>query len=357
MMMMMKIRDHSRSNPTVGIAPWDYHFVEDPTAEIYPPPSCADATFDVDAMAALLRYLPSNNDDGDFADDFDVPVDAFSCDNFRMFEFKVKKCALARSHDWTECPFAHPGEKARRRDPRKYHYSGGACPDFRRGECRRGDACEYAHGVFESWLHPARYRTLPCKDGTHCHRRVCFFAHTPDQLRVLTHSATSPEASPSRIGHDSLSAMPMFGSSPKSTLFSPLSPTTGSPPVSPNSVNQLAESMRYLQLNKMNMGLGMSVSPPTWGIRIGSPRSPPTTRPGFTNLPNTPIRARVSPGFSTVDAWGTSFEEEPFMERVESGRELRERIYAKLGKENSLNRVNSDDGLCPDFDWVNELVN
>ncbi|GFP85853.1 zinc finger CCCH domain-containing protein 2 [Phtheirospermum japonicum] len=25
-----------------------------------------------------------------------------------MFEFKVKKCARARSHDWTECPFAHP---------------------------------------------------------------------------------------------------------------------------------------------------------------------------------------------------------------------------------------------------------
>ncbi|EPS65346.1 hypothetical protein M569_09425, partial [Genlisea aurea] len=150
------------------------------------------------ALVALQRFLPSNSDDVvvEEGEDFDVPVDAFSCDNFRMFEFKVKKCALARSHDWTACPFAHPGEKARRRDPRKYHYSGSACPDFRKGACKRGDACEYAHGVFECWLHPARYRTQPCKDGTHCRRRVCFFAHTQEQLRVLPYSSSSSAVSP-----------------------------------------------------------------------------------------------------------------------------------------------------------------
>lgn len=94
-----------------------------------------------------------------------------------------------RSHDWTECPFAHPGEKARRRDPRRFHYGGTACPDFRKGACRRGDGCEFAHGVFECWLHPARYRTQPCKDGTGCKRRVCFFAHTKEQLRLLPGAA------------------------------------------------------------------------------------------------------------------------------------------------------------------------
>jgi hypothetical protein len=26
----------------------------------------------------------------------------------------------AYSHDWTECPFVHPGENTRRRDPRKF---------------------------------------------------------------------------------------------------------------------------------------------------------------------------------------------------------------------------------------------
>ncbi|KAH7299709.1 hypothetical protein KP509_24G025600 [Ceratopteris richardii] len=123
-------------------------------------------------------------------------LDIYSSDDFRMYEFKVRKCVRGRSHDWTECPFAHPGEKARRRDPRRYNYSGTACPDFRKGNCRRGDACEYSHGVFECWLHPTRYRTQPCKDGRSCRRRVCFFAHTRDQLRAVQTEGESPPSTP-----------------------------------------------------------------------------------------------------------------------------------------------------------------
>ena len=88
------------------------------------------------------------------------------------------------------------GEKAKRRDPRKFQYSGTACPEFRKvtlaaqaamqcnvchegkvgqaagmngaftamqsGCCRRGDGCPFAHGVFECWCHPSRYRTQVC---------------------------------------------------------------------------------------------------------------------------------------------------------------------------------------------------
>lgn len=115
---------------------------------------------------------------------FDLDAAAFSSDHFRMHEFKVKRCPRARPHDWTQCPFAHPGEKARRRDPRRYRYSGTACPEFRKsGCCRRGDACPFAHGVFECWLHPSRYRTQLCTDGGACKRRVCFFAHNESELR------------------------------------------------------------------------------------------------------------------------------------------------------------------------------
>ncbi|KAG0456787.1 hypothetical protein HPP92_024575 [Vanilla planifolia] len=113
----------------------------------------------------------------------DIKNSMYATDEFRMFSFKVRPCSRAYSHDWTECPFVHPGENARRRDPRKYHYSCVPCPDFRKGTCRRGDMCEYAHGVFECWLHPAQYRTRLCKDGTNCARRVCFFAHTNEELR------------------------------------------------------------------------------------------------------------------------------------------------------------------------------
>ncbi|XP_022738319.1 zinc finger CCCH domain-containing protein 54 [Durio zibethinus] len=107
----------------------------------------------------------------------------YGSDEFRMYAYKIKRCTRMRSHDWTECPYAHRGEKAQRRDPRKVPYTAIACHAFRNGKCHKGDACEFAHGVFEYWLHPARYRTRACNAGRFCQRKVCFFAHTPDQLR------------------------------------------------------------------------------------------------------------------------------------------------------------------------------
>ncbi|KAK7311403.1 hypothetical protein RJT34_09533 [Clitoria ternatea] len=242
--------------------------------------------------------IPSNACD----EDFDTPIHLFSTDHFRMFQFKIKNCPRGRSHDWTHCPYAHPAEKARRRDPRKYHYSGVACPDYRKGTCKRGDTCQFAHGVFECWLHPSRYRTQLCKDGTGCRRRVCFFAHTDDQLRV-------PEP---------------FVSSPTSVINSSFS---DSPPASPGnrrygaahvmSVREIVNSMLNLQL-KDGAYLARHV--------FGSPRG----------------------GFLCVG--GSEEEEEPVMERVESGRDIRAQMYAKL-----LSMENSN-GPVPDIGWVSELV-
>ncbi|KAG8376089.1 hypothetical protein BUALT_Bualt09G0027200 [Buddleja alternifolia] len=283
--------------------------------------------FQTDSIKALQRYLASNsNDDGDLAS-----VDAHTCDHFRMFEFKVRMCSRGRSHDWTECPFAHPGEKARRRDPRKFHYAGTACPDFRKGYCRKGDSCEFAHGVFECWLHPARYRTQPCKDGMNCTRRVCFFAHSPEQLRVL-----SPR------GSDSYGARVTFMSPPES-----MSPATDSPPMSPmtgNSVDEMVASLRQLQLNKVKS------MPSSW--MAGSPRVN-MTRSGYFSLPNTPTRAEI--GYFDHDQEKQE-EEDPVMERVESGRDLRAKMFEKLSKENPLDRVDRDPNQNPDLGWVSELV-
>ncbi|KAK1437987.1 hypothetical protein QVD17_03788 [Tagetes erecta] len=127
------------------------------------------------------KFLPYNTG----ADSDDEDGDPYAADHFRIYEFKVRKCTRSRSHDWTDCPFAHPGEKARRRCPRRFNYLGTVCADFRRGSCARGDLCEFAHGVFECWLHPSRYRTEACKDGKNCQRKICFFAHTQRQLRVV----------------------------------------------------------------------------------------------------------------------------------------------------------------------------
>ncbi|GMH04425.1 hypothetical protein Nepgr_006264 [Nepenthes gracilis] len=149
----------------------------------------------------------------------DIKDSIYATDEFRMFSFKIRPCSRAYSHDWTECPFVHPGENARRRDPRKFHYSCVPCPDFRKGACRRGDMCEYAHGVFECWLHPAQYRTRLCKDGTNCNRRVCFFAHRPEELRPLYHSTGSAVPSPSAVAPsvtvmDMAAALNLFPGSP-----------------------------------------------------------------------------------------------------------------------------------------------
>lgn len=165
----------------------------------------------------------------------DIKNSIYSTDEFRMYSFKVRPCSRAYSHDWTECPFAHPGENARRRDPRKFHYSCVPCPDFRKGACRRGDMCEYAHGVFECWLHPAQYRTRLCKDGTNCNRRVCFFAHLPEELRqsyISTGSSVHSPRAGSATAMDLAAAMSLLPGSPSSV--SAMSPSPFTPPMSPS---------------------------------------------------------------------------------------------------------------------------
>ncbi|KAK1428836.1 hypothetical protein QVD17_17676 [Tagetes erecta] len=174
----------------------------------------------------------------------DIKNSIYSTDEFRMYSFKVRPCSRAYSHDWTECPFVHPGENARRRDPRKYHYSCVPCPDFRKGTCRRGDMCEYAHGVFECWLHPAQYRTRLCKDGQSCNRRVCFFAHAQDELRPLfvsTGSAVpSPRAGTGPSALDFAAAMSMMSGPGLSPGPGPSPSFT--PPMSPNANGNWAQS-------------------------------------------------------------------------------------------------------------------
>ncbi|CAH2056779.1 unnamed protein product [Thlaspi arvense] len=341
------IGERNHSHPTVHVPPWTT-IVDDPTVDAsfpFPFTGNADDYSPFDDLTALQRYLPSNDVDLDSDDsgrESDLPSDAYSCDHFRMFEFKVRKCTRARSHDWTECPYAHPGEKARRRDPRKFHYSGTACPDFRKGNCRKGDACEFAHGVFECWLHPARYRTQPCKDGRNCRRRVCFFAHSPDQLRVLSPRAPGSGSADSYDGSSSLESPPM-------------SPMTARS-LGSGSVNEMVLSLRQLQLNKVKS------MPSSWGPQMGSRFGSPTlsiTRPVFCSLPSTPT-STTSRSVRSLDLWDKiGLEEEPVMERVESGRDLRAKMFEKLSRENPLDGAKSGSepiSAGPDLGWVSKLV-
>lgn len=180
----------------------------------------------------------------------DINNGVYGTDDFRMYTFKIKPCSRAYSHDWTECPFVHPGENARRRDPRMYPYTCVPCPEFRKGACPKGDACEYAHGVFESWLHPAQYRTRLCKDEVGCARKVCFFAHKPEELRPVYASTGSAMPSPSSV---SVSAVDMATLSPLSlgSASMPL-PATSTPPMSPLAAASSPKSGNLWQ-NKVNL--------------------------------------------------------------------------------------------------------
>jgi hypothetical protein len=202
-----------------------------------------DAGADVDTLDEKIKQnflVPKSKElevekkDSGYAIDISLPDinnGVFVTDEFRMFSFKVKTCSRGYTHDWTECPFVHPGENARRRDPKKYPYSCVPCPEFRKGTCQKKDACEYSHGVFESLLHPAQYRTRLCKDEIRCTRKVCFFAHKHEELRPLYASTGS--------------AMPSQESLPISNV--------STPPMSPLVADSSPKNGNYMWKNKINL--------------------------------------------------------------------------------------------------------
>ncbi|GJN10743.1 hypothetical protein PR202_ga28862 [Eleusine coracana subsp. coracana] len=136
------------------------------------------------------RRPPASNGGGDV-----VPAESswqvhrlwgFMPVTFWVYVYKVHRCPSSISHNWEFCPYAHPGERVRRRDPRRFRYLGVACPDYRdehTAACARGRRCRYAHGHLELWLHPKRFRTRMCDAGSECPRSICFHAHSPAQLR------------------------------------------------------------------------------------------------------------------------------------------------------------------------------
>ncbi|KAK4784047.1 hypothetical protein SAY86_018415 [Trapa natans] len=360
-------------HPTVEVLPW-LPLHEDPAADDlcyspFSPQFSESGSAPGDLVAALRRFLPSNRPDKLEEDGVreaaDSPVDVYSSDHFRMYEFKVRRCSRGLPHDWTECPFAHPGEKARRRDPRKYHYFGASCPEFRKGSCRKGEACELAHGVFECWLHPARYRTQPCKDGANCRRRVCFFAHTQEQLRVITQQSPMHHGSCDyydlSLQRQSSSRVQSFVASPPdesdSPPLSPMAQSLGTSLGSGSVSDSLAASLRSIQMGKVNSSLA-----PSWASQYSSPRGSMLRPSCCFNVTATPTQVQASSALGFFDKWensGGQLEEEPTMERVESGRGLRTRIFERLSKDNPLELGQaSHEEPCgaPDVGWVSELL-
>ncbi|KEH33323.1 ARM repeat CCCH-type zinc finger protein [Medicago truncatula] len=205
----------------------------------------------------------------------DIRNSIYATDEFRMYSVKVLLCHRAYTHNWTECPFYHPNENARRRDPRKFTYSCVPCADFKTRDCKRGDMCEYAHGVFETWLHPDQYRTRLCKEGTNCNRKVCFFAHVAEELRPSHASIRSAASAP--IVMDMAASTSLYRGS--LSAISSMYPPPFAQPLSPYA-NGLFDGQQHM-LNDLScfsqpcpgtISLGRSVNSwSKWGSRTGKP--------------------------------------------------------------------------------------
>uniref|UniRef100_A0A383VI06 C3H1-type domain-containing protein n=1 Tax=Tetradesmus obliquus TaxID=3088 RepID=A0A383VI06_TETOB len=112
-------------------------------------------------------------------------VGSADCRN-RYSCMQVTPCNRKYPHDWASCLCGHKGERATRRDLRTHNYLPIACEYAKqRLECPRGDDCPHSHNLFEYWLHPKRFRTEMCLFRSNCDRRVCFFAHSSEELRQL----------------------------------------------------------------------------------------------------------------------------------------------------------------------------
>eukprot|EP00882_Tetradesmus_deserticola_P031371 GHRQ01035472.1.p1 GENE.GHRQ01035472.1~~GHRQ01035472.1.p1 ORF type:complete len:182 (+),score=33.52 GHRQ01035472.1:398-943(+) len=72
----------------------------------------------------------------------------YGSDEFATTYQKVVVCPKRQPHSWVDCPFAHIGEKAKRRDLRFFSYTPELCQEAKRNlACPRGDACGKSHHV------------------------------------------------------------------------------------------------------------------------------------------------------------------------------------------------------------------
>lgn len=274
----------------------------------------------------------------------DIKSSVYASDEFRMFAFKVRPCSRAYSHDWTECPFVHPGENARRRDPRKHPYTAVPCPNFRRpGGCPSGDSCEFSHGVFESWLHPSQYRTRLCKEGAACARRICFFAHDEDELRHVPHNSGAGLLSPRASSSIDMTAAAALGLLPGSPTrhFAP-------PPVSPSAgSNGGAAAAHWLQGSRLRSSfnardaavddLGMLLE---WESQyLGVLCLPPSSRPQPRLSAGLSIRPTIAPS-NLEDMYASDMAMSPRFPNDQG-----HSVYSPAHKSALLNKLHQQKGL------------
>ncbi|EMS64582.1 hypothetical protein TRIUR3_22244 [Triticum urartu] len=202
---------------------------------------------------------------------------------------------------------------------------------------------------------------------------VC--ANRPTFVQGL--GARSYDGSPlRRQAFESYLSKSIMSSSPTSTLLSspPKSPPSESPPLSPDGaasfrrgswpgvgspVNDVLASLRQLRLAKAQASpSGGWAGYPTSPAAYGSPKAA-----GLYSLPTTPMGTQTSASsfMANLEPLNLRFidDEEP-VQRVESGRALREKVFERLSRDGAAPRSCEVVGAGaggPDVGWVSDLIN
>ena len=177
------------------------------------------------------------------------------------------------------------------------------------GSCKRGEACRFAHGVFECWLHPAKYCTQLCKEASTCSRSVCFFAHTLAELRTPPEEPPIPALVSRGMSRNSLQAEDPWASFAAASAFD--HPTANSAPLpdasaawaqlldcSPAGIDNVASLMEKMKLQSGSP----SPSAAPFGLGVaGSTFFTPPVSPGNNSRS---LRNTMSPGTHTWGLWG-----------------------------------------------------
>ncbi|KAG2444735.1 hypothetical protein HXX76_001479 [Chlamydomonas incerta] len=239
---------------------------------------------------ALLRKLAPSLTTG--AEDCVSALRALNLpDSFWTDEFKVVPCAKTFSHKWTLCPCAHIGETARRRCPRSVNYKAVLCPLVKaKKTCPLGDACGYAHNVFEHWLHPSRYKTRLCSFGRNCNRSICFFAHSAEELRCVPASDELKEGDERDYLMQLIMAQESGLLPPTPGMQAPLSPS-----IMPGMNDLLSQALRSPLPPSGRPSLnGVSAPLPSLGGLGGDPSGMISARQSMNGLPDLMTNARAS---------------------------------------------------------------
>lgn len=158
--------------------------------------------------------------------------------------------------------------------------------------------------MFEYYMHPLRYRTKMCKDGTSCNRPFCFFAHQPCELRQPVEASTFlASLSPQALA--STAERLISGSSSSLARTGPGSCSTDAPN-SPNRVQVVYHAPLPAALQQQQQQVSLAAAPGVMNSNPLLPFDPPGIRPTFggssgsTRLLNSPTSG-MSSSSSNVD--------------------------------------------------------